>query len=347
MIIVMAPWATPEHIDNVKNRLGTMGFQTHLCMSDVRTILGVIDEDRKLSDKALESWAGVERVIPVVHPFKLASREFLPDSSRITVGNIPGTETPVVFGGDEIQIIAGPCALEDEETTFAIARALKKAGCTMMRGGAFKPRTSPYSFQGMGQEGLNLLKKMRRQIGLLVVTEAMDITDLDAVAEAADIVQIGTRNMSNFPLLKKLGTIKKPILLKRGMSSTIKEFLMAAEYILAAGNFNVILCERGIRTFEDYTRFTLDINAVPAIKHLSHLPIIVDPSHGTGKWRLVEAVACAGIAAGADGLIIEVHPSPEHAHSDGCQALLPEKFPPLLKKLQGIAKVLGRKVAKS
>lgn len=344
MIIVMAPWATQEHITGVTEQLKKLGFATHLCMSDFRTVIGVIDEERKLFGQGFDAWPGVEKVIPVVQPFKLASREFKETYSQVSLGKAPGMDHPIVFGGNEIVIIAGPCAIESEEDTLKIARFLKKSGCHVFRGGAFKPRTSPYSFQGLGDQGLSILKRIRNEVGMLVVTEAMEVQDIDKVAEVADMIQVGTRNMSNFRLLKHLGSIKKPILLKRGMSSTIKEFLMAAEYLLAHGNFNVVLCERGIRTFEDYTRFTLDINAIPAVKHLSHLPIIVDPSHGTGKWRLVEPVACAGIAAGADGLIIEVHDDPMHALSDGSQALMPERFPGLLQKIDGIAGVLGRKL---
>lgn len=345
MIIVMAPWATSEHIKNLTAQIKEMGFESHLCMSDFRTIIGVIDEERKLVGKSLDAWPGVERVIPVVQPFKLASREFKEKPSEVVIGKLPGTGQVISFGGNNIQIIAGPCAIESEESARSLAQSLKDAGCRIFRGGAFKPRTSPYSFQGLGEEGLKILKRIRQDFGMLTITEAMEIQDIEKVADAADIIQVGTRNMSNFKLLKQLGQTQKPILLKRGMSSTIREFLMAAEYILTSGNFNVILCERGIRTFEDYTRFTLDINAIPAIKHLSHLPIIVDPSHGTGKWRLVEPVSCAAIAAGADGLVIETHPNPQHALSDGCQALMPEKFPGLLKKIKGIAEVIGRSMS--
>ncbi|HNW34501.1 MAG TPA: 3-deoxy-7-phosphoheptulonate synthase, partial [Candidatus Ozemobacteraceae bacterium] len=246
---------------------------------------------------------------------------------------------------DEIQMIAGPCAVENEETAMAIAEAVSKLGCKLFRGGAFKPRTSPYSFQGLGEEGLRILSRIRAKTGLKIVTEVLDIHEVELVAEHADMLQIGTRNMTNYRLLKALGSIRKPILLKRGMSATIKEFLMAAEYILANGNPNVVLCERGIRTFENYTRFNLDISAVPAVKRLSHLPIIVDPSHATGQWRLVEPVALAGIAAGADGVMIEVHTDPQHALSDGCQALKPERLPSLLEKIRGISAVLGRRAA--
>jgi len=344
MIIVMAPWATEEHVENLTNHLKNLGFESHLCLSDVRTIIGVIDEERKLVEKGLDTWPGVERIIPVVQPFKLASREFKEKNSLIEIGKDYEGKN-VVFGGSDINLITGPCAIENEEICMKIARFMRANGVKIFRGGAFKPRTSPYSFQGLGEEGLQILKKIKAETGLLIVTEAMEIEQIEKVSEVADIIQVGTRNMTNFCLLKQLGRQKKPILLKRGMSSTIKEFLMAAEYILTNGNFNVILCERGIRTFEDYTRFTVDINAIPAIKYLSHLPIIVDPSHGTGKWRLVEAVSCASVAAGADGLIIEIHPDPRIALSDGSQALIPERLPGLMQKINIIAGAIDRKLA--
>lgn len=342
MIIVMAPWATAEHKQNILDQIAKMGLEAHLLEDDRRTIVAVMGEERPIVELPFESWPGVERVLPVLQPFLLASREYRGENSLIKVGPCGEGKDPVVFGGREVQVIAGPCAVEFEEITLKTAHLVKQAGCKLFRGGAFKPRTSPYSFQGLGAEGLAILRRVREETGLLIVTEVMDVHEVDLVATTADILQIGTRNMTNFNLLKAMGGVKKPVLLKRGMSSTIKEFLMAAEYILSSGNPNVILCERGIRTFETYTRFNLDINAVPAIKHLSHLPIIIDPSHATGLWRLVEAVTLAGIAAGADGVMVEIHPDPQNALSDGSQALKPEKLPPLLEKIRGIAGVLGR-----
>lgn len=345
MIIVMAPWATAEHKQSILDQVGKMGLEAHLLEDNFRTIVAVMGEERPIVEHPFESWPGVERVLPVLQPFLLASREYRGENSLVEVGSPVEGREPVVFGGPAIQVIAGPCAVEFEETTLKTAHVVKQAGCRLFRGGAFKPRTSPYSFQGLGADGLAILRRVRQETGLLIVTEVMDVHELDLVATTADLLQIGTRNMTNFNLLKALGGVKKPVLLKRGMSSTIKEFLMAAEYILSNGNPNVILCERGIRTFETYTRFNLDINAIPAIKHLSHLPIIVDPSHATGLWRLVGSVALAGVAAGADGVMVEVHPDPQNALSDGSQALKPERLLPLLEKIKGIAAVLGRTIS--
>ena len=339
MIIVMASWATAEHKNKIVDHVKTLGLDVHLLQDEYRSIIAVMGDEQPAIEATFETWAGVERVMPVRQPFQLASREFKPENSFVRVGG------DIVFGGDEIQVIAGPCAVESEETTMAIADVICKLGCKLFRGGAFKPRTSPYSFQGLGEEGLRILSRVREKTGLKIVTEVLDVHEVELVAAHADMLQVGTRNMANYRLLKALGSVRKPILLKRGMSSTIKEFLMAAEYILANGNPNVVLCERGIRTFENYTRFNLDISAVPAVKRLSHLPIIVDPSHATGQWRLVEPVALAGIAAGADGVMIEVHTDPQHALSDGNQALKPERLPALLEKIRGISTVLGRRAA--
>lgn len=344
MIIVMTPWATAEHKQNVLEQVDKFGLEAHLLEDERHTIIVIVGEKNPVTELRFESLPGVERVIPVAHPFLLASREYKSENTLVKVGIYGENKQPVVFGGEEIHIIAGPCAVEFEEVTLQTARLVKQAGCKLFRGGAFKPRTSPYSFQGLGAEGLAILRKVKEETGLLIVTEVMDVHEVDLVATTADILQIGTRNMTNFTLLKAMGAIKKPVLLKRGMSSTIKEFLMAAEYILSSGNPNVILCERGIRTFENYTRFNLDINAIPAIKYLSHLPIIVDPSHATGNWRFVEPIALAGIAAGADGVMIEVHPNPENALSDGSQSLKPERLLPLIEKMRGIAQVLNRKM---
>lgn len=278
---------------------------------------------------------GVEKVIPIVEPYKLASKIFKPEPTVVKVEDIE-------IGGSNIVIMAGPCAVESREQLFESAMAVKKAGAQFLRGGAFKPRTSPYSFQGLEKEGLKMLKEAKELTGLKIVTEVMDVHSVELVAEYADVIQIGTRNMQNFPLLKAAGRINKPVLLKRGLAATLEEWLSAAEYILSEGNKDVILCERGIRTFETYTRNTLDLSAVPAIKKLSHLPIVVDPSHGTGKWHLVAPMAKAAIAAGADGLIIEVHPDPKNALSDGAQSLTPENFETLCEDIKVIAKAVGR-----
>ena len=275
--------------------------------------------------------------MPILKPYKLVSREFKSENSIVDVEGVK-------IGGEKITVMAGPCSVENFDMLLDIGRKVKKAGASILRGGAFKPRSSPYSFQGLGEEGLKFLRDVKKETGLKIVTEVMDTRDVRMVEKYADILQVGARNMQNFNLLKEVGLSKKPVLLKRGMSSTVKEFLMSAEYVLAAGNFNCILCERGIRTFEDATRFTLDLNAVPLIKQLSHLPVIVDPSHGTGKWDLVGPMAKAAIAAGADGLIIEVHSNPEDAFSDGEQSLVPKRFSEMMKELKAIAEAVGRKI---
>jgi 3-deoxy-7-phosphoheptulonate synthase len=303
-----------------------------------RTIIGVIGEEDVLRIQPLEVFPGVEKVMPILTPYKLVSRNFKKEDSRIKIGK------GLIVGDERVIVMAGPCSVENEKLLIEIAKKVKAAGATVLRGGAFKPRTSPYSFQGLGEKGLKYLAQAKKETGLLIVTELMDTKDIALVEKYADIIQIGARNMQNFNLLRAVGKSKKPVLLKRGMSSTIKELLMSAEYILSEGNFNVILCERGIRTFEDFTRFTLDISSVPVVKSLSHLPIIVDPSHATGKWNLVASCAKAAISAGCDGLLIEVHPQPENAYSDGAQSLLPEKFSNLMKDLKRIAQAVGRKI---
>ncbi|HHY61089.1 MAG TPA: 3-deoxy-7-phosphoheptulonate synthase, partial [Clostridia bacterium] len=302
-----------------------------------RTIIGVIGTNIKerLSAMAVEAMPGVEKVVPILHPFKLAGRDFKPEPTLVPVGDL-------VIGGKGIHVIAGPCAVESEEQLLEVAHRVKQAGATMLRGGAFKPRTSPYSFQGLGEEGLKLLAQARAATGLKIVTEVTAVEYLPLVAEYADILQIGARNMQNFHLLKEAGKTKKPILLKRGPCATFEEWILAAEYIMAEGNFHVIFCERGIRTFENYTRNTLDLSSVPVIKQLTHLPIIVDPSHGTGKWQLVKPMALAAIAAGADGLMIEVHPCPSEALSDGPQSLTPENFSSLMTELQAVVRAINR-----
>ncbi|MBI2173695.1 MAG: 3-deoxy-7-phosphoheptulonate synthase [Candidatus Omnitrophica bacterium] len=302
-----------------------------------RTIIGVIGSEDALRVQPLEVIPGVEKVIPVLKPYKLVSREFKPESSVVDLGG-------VAIGDKRIIVMAGPCSVESREMLFEVAKSVKRSGASILRGGAFKPRTSPYSFQGLKEDGLKLLREAGKQTGLRIVTELVDTRDLPLLEQYADIIQIGARNMQNFELLKEVGQSRKPVVLKRGLSATINEFLLAAEYILSQGNFNVVLCERGIRTFETQTRFTLDLAAVPVIKKLSHLPIIVDPSHSTGSWDLVEPMAKAAIAAGADGLLIEVHPNPEVALSDGPQSLLPKTFGQLMKEIEKVAKVVGRTV---
>jgi 3-deoxy-7-phosphoheptulonate synthase len=338
MIIVLRPDATEQQINHIVEKVKKLGLKPMISKGEERTIIGVIGPEDVIQAQPLEVYPGVEKVLSILKPYKLVSRDFRKEDSIIDLGG------GVKIGGKEIVVMAGPCSVESQELLIDIAKKVKAAGAKVLRGGAFKPRTSPYAFQGLGEEGLKFLAQAKKETGLLIVTELMDIRDVDLVARYADIIQIGARNMQNFNLLKEVGRIKKPVLLKRGMSSTIKELLMSAEYVMSEGNFNVILCERGIRTYEDFTRFTLDINAVPAVDSQSHLPIIVDPSHGTGKWGLVPAVSKAAIAAGADGLIIEVHPNPEEALSDGAQSLYPEKFEELMRDLKKVAEAVGRKL---
>ncbi|MCQ9207755.1 MAG: 3-deoxy-7-phosphoheptulonate synthase [Omnitrophica bacterium] len=336
MIIILRPDATKKEIKHVVDRIKKMGLKPWISKGVERSIIGVIGTEDAIRLEPLEAFPGVEKVLPILKPYKLVSRDFRKESTVIDLGS------GVKIGGEEIVVMAGPCSVEKEELLIDIARKVKAAGAKVLRGGAFKPRTSPYSFQGLGKEGLKYLKAAKDETGLLIVTELVDLRDLDLVEKYADIIQIGTRNMQNFGLLKEVGRSKKPVLLKRGMSNTIKEFLMSAEYILSEGNFNVMLCERGIRTFEDATRFTLDISAVPITKNLSHLPCLVDPSHATGKWDLVAPCAKAAVAAGSDGLIIEVHPNPEEAISDGAQSLYPERFAELMRDLRKVAEAVGR-----
>ncbi|MBI4597583.1 MAG: 3-deoxy-7-phosphoheptulonate synthase [Candidatus Omnitrophica bacterium] len=336
MIIVLKPDATKKQINHVIERIKALGLKPMVSQGTERTIIGVIGPEDQLRVQPLEVIPGVEKVMPVLKPYKLVSREFKPEASVIDVGG------DVKIGGKEVVIMAGPCSVENRQMLQEVAKAVKHGGAKILRGGAFKPRTSPYSFQGLGEEGLKLLREAAHETGLRVVTELLDTRDLPLVEEYSDMIQIGARNMQNFELLKDVGQSKKPVLLKRGLSATINEFLLAAEYILSQGNFNVILCERGIRTFETATRFTLDLNAVPVIKSLSHLPIVVDPSHSTGTWEYVGPMAKAAIAAGADGLIIEVHPNPEVALSDGPQSLLPKKFAALVTEIRKVAKAVGR-----
>ncbi len=338
MIIVMKHTATPEEIHHLCEKVKELGLTPHVSRGVERTIIGVIGEEEKVRVKPFETFPGVENVMPIQRPYKLASRDFKPEATEFEM------KDGVRVGGKKIVVMAGPCSVESREMLLEIAKEVKAAGATFLRGGAFKPRTSPYSFQGLGEEGLKLLREVADETGMLVVTEVMDTRTVELVSKYADMLQIGARNMQNFDLLKEIGASKKPVLLKRGLSATVSELLLSAEYLLSKGNFKVILCERGIRTFETATRNTIDINAVPVIKHETHLPVIVDPSHGTGKWEYVVPIARASIAAGADGLMIEVHNNPEEARSDGPQSLLPRKFRQMMEELRPIAKALGREI---
>lgn len=337
MIVIMKADATPSQLTNVVARIEQMGCQAHISRNEEKTLVGIIGNGRPFDAEHLERMAGVEKTAPVTQPFKRASRDFHPQNTLVAVGD-------TIVGGDEIMLIAGPCAVESQQQMSEIGQAVKDAGAQMIRGGAFKPRTSPYSFQGLGEEGLKILARVREETGLPIVTEVIQPELVPLVTSYADVVQIGARNMQNFALLHAVGQAHRPVLLKRGMMSTMEELLMAAEYILSHGNDRVILCERGIRTFEPYTRNTLDINAIPLLKILTHLPVIVDPSHSTGKWELVEPVSRAAIAAGADGLIVEVHTHPEEAVSDGEQSLLPARFAHLRESVAAIAAAVGRRM---
>jgi len=338
VIIVMKPGATREQIEAVSERLVELGFKTHPIYGQEKTVIGAIGDKKALSSEAIINLPGVEKIVPIMKPYKLVSRELKETPSIVRVGGVP-------VGGRGLVVMAGPCAVESEEQLLSTARAVKAAGAQILRGGAFKPRTSPYAFQGLEEEGIKMLARVREEAGLPFVTEVVDTRDVALVAEYADAIQIGARNMQNFRLLKEAGATGKPILLKRGLAATIEEWLMAAEYILDSGNPNVILCERGIRTFETATRFTLDLAAVAVVKENSHLPVIVDPSHGTGSWRLVLPMARAAVAAGADGLIIEVHPDPARALCDGPQSLHPETFDRLMGELAPVALAVGRGLA--
>ena len=335
MIIVLKPEATPQDIEHLVDRLRSLGLKSQITKGEERTIVGVIGDERILEGQPLSVFPGVESVTPILAPWKLVSREFQPHDSVVDVGGVK-------VGGQKVAVMAGPCAVEKLEITVEIAKEVASAGASILRGGAYKPRTSPYSFQGLGQEGLSFLTEARKQTGLPVVSEILDARDLGYFLEHADVIQIGARNMQNFELLKEVGAYDKPVLLKRGLSATIKEFLLSAEYIMSRGNRNVMLCERGIRTFESQYRNTLDLAAVPTLKEMSHLPVIVDPSHATGNWKLVAPMAKAAIAAGADGLLIEVHSSPECALCDGEESLKPSRFTTLMDDLKKVAQAIGR-----
>ncbi len=338
MIIVLRPDAKKEDIDHILDRADKLGLKPHISKGTERTIIGLIGPEDALRAIPLEAFHGVENVIPILAPYKLVSREFKKESSVIPIGE------HLKIGAKKIIIFAGPCAIENEDLLVEIGEEVKFAGASVLRGGAYKPRTSPYAFQGMGLEGLKILSRVSKKLNMPTVTEVMDVRDVGTVAQYADILQIGARNMQNFTLLKEVGLTRKPILLKRGLANTVKELLMSAEYIMAEGNHNVILCERGIRTFEDATRNTFDVSAIPVVKQLSHLPIIADPSHAAGKWNLVAPLSCAAVAAGADGLIIEAHTKPEEALSDGAQSLLPEKLTTLIQNLEKIALAIHREI---
>ena len=335
MIIVMKPKATEKQIERVLKKIEKAGMRVHVSKGTERTIIGAIGDERVLQQQQLRAIEGVEKLMSVLKPYRLASREFHPKNTIINVNGVK-------IGGKKIVLMAGPCAVENRKQIITTAKIVKKEGAEILRGGAFKPRTSPYDFQGLGEDGLKLLAEARKSTGLKIVTEVMETEEVALVAQYADILQIGARNMQNFNLLKAVGKIDKPILLKRGMSATLKEFLMSAEYIMSEGNHKVILCERGIRTFVEYTRNTLDLSIVPAIKKLSHLPIIVDPSHGTGEYDFVIPMAKAAIACGADGLMIEAHPNPEEAASDGDQSLTPKRFKNLMREIKPIVKAVKR-----
>jgi len=340
MIIILSPQASETDLDELVTNLKERGYGVHVSKGVEKTIVGAIgahDDEKVMIAEQLSSLGYVERVVPILKPFKVVSREFHPDKTIVKVGGVD-------IGGQKLVVMAGPCSVESEEQTLEVARAVKTAGANILRGGAFKPSTSPYSFHGLGEDALKMLATAREATGMPIITEVMDARDIDLVSRYADILQVGTRNMSNFSLLQEIGVAKRPVMLKRGMSSTIEEWLQAAEYIANRGNYEIILCERGIRTFETFTRNTFDVSAIPAVNSLSHLPIIADPSHGTGRFALVSPVAKAAVAAGADGLMIEVHPHPERALKDGAQSLTPDNFQQLMKEAAAVARAVGRYV---
>ena len=335
MVVVMAEGATGAQVERVAERLNAMGFDVHRSTGAGRVILGAVGGDERAEPALIELLEGVGEVVRITEPYKLAGRRFRPEGTVVTAGDVR-------IGGDEVIVMAGPCSVESESQVRAAAAAVKRAGAKILRGGAFKPRSSPYSFQGLGEDGLRLLRWAADEQSLGVVSEVMDVSQVDLLSRYADILQVGARNMQNFSLLRELGRVRKPVLLKRGIAATLEELLLSAEYLLAGGNPDVILCERGIRTFESYTRNTMDISAIPIVKKLSHLPIIADPSHGTGRRDKVAPMARAAVAAGADGLIIEVHCDPDHALSDGAQSLFPAQFDRLMAELRIIAPAIGR-----
>jgi 3-deoxy-7-phosphoheptulonate synthase len=339
MLVVMKAHASEEQVRSVCEKIEKLGYRAHAMPGAQRTAIGITGNKGEVEQGTLEEMAGVQEVIKVSKPYKLVSRDIKEDNTIIRFAG-----TAATIGGPGLAIVAGPCAIESREQAFAVAERVHRAGAQFFRGGAYKPRTSPYSFQGLGEEGLQIMGEVREQYGMKIITEAIDNESLDLVEEYADMIQIGARNMQNFSLLKRAGRAKKPVLLKRGMSATLEEFLMAAEYILSEGNYNVALCERGVRTFADHTRNTLDLSLIPAVQRLSHLPIFVDPSHGTGKRNKVTPLSRAAVAVGADGLMVEVHHQPDQAMSDGPQSLFPDQFDELMKQVRQIAAVVGRTV---
>jgi 3-deoxy-7-phosphoheptulonate synthase len=339
MLVVMKPQATPEEVEAVCERIKALGFRAHPMPGAGRTAVGITGNSGAIEQGGLEDLPGVAEVVRITKPYKLVSRDVKQEDTIIT---FPGTNASI--GGRNLAVIAGPCSVESREQAFAAAEKVARAGAQFFRGGAYKPRTSPYAFQGMGEDGLKILAEIRDTFGLRIVTEALDNESLDLVAEYADVIQIGARNMQNFSLLKRAGRTRKPVMVKRGMSATLDELLMAAEYVMSEGNYQVILCERGVRTFADHTRNTLDLSIVPAVQRASHLPIIVDPSHGTGKRNMVLPLARAGVAVGADGLMIEVHHDPDKALSDGAQTIFPEQFRELMEEISQIATAVHRSV---
>ncbi|HEY6272653.1 MAG TPA: 3-deoxy-7-phosphoheptulonate synthase [Terriglobales bacterium] len=339
MLVVMKAHASEEQVRAVCDRIESLGYRAHPIPGASRTAIGITGNKGAMEPGTIEEMSGVQEVIAVTKPYKLVSRDVKEEDTVIRFSGSDGS-----FGGRDLGIVAGPCAIESREQAFTIAERVAKAGARFFRGGAYKPRTSPYAFQGLGEDGLKILSEIRERYGLRIITEAIDNESLDLVAEYGDVIQIGARNMQNFSLLKKAGRLRKPVLLKRGMSATLEEFLMAAEYVLSEGNYEVILCERGVRTFADHTRNTLDLSIVPAVQRLSHLPIVVDPSHGTGKRNKVLPLSRAAVAVGADGLMVEVHHDPDHALSDGMQSIFPDQFDELMGEIRQIAAVLRRNV---
>ncbi len=351
MLVVMQAQATEEQVRAVCQKIEALGYRAHSMPGAQRTAIGITGNKGEVESGSLDEMLGVQEVIRVSKPYKLVSRDTKPDNTVIKFPNsFPksrASETMVTIGGSDLVVMAGPCGIETRDQAFTIAERVARAGAQFFRGGAYKPRTSPYSFQGLGEEGLKIMAEIREQFGLLIVTEAVDYESLELVDQYADMIQIGARNMQNFSLLKRAGRAHKPVLLKRGISATLEEFLMAAEYIMSEGNYNIVLCERGVRTFADHTRNTLDLSIVPAVQRLSHLPIIVDPSHGTGKRNKVTPLSRAAVAVGADGLIVEVHHDPDRALSDGMQSLYPDQFDALMAQVKQIGAVLGRSIPAS
>jgi 3-deoxy-7-phosphoheptulonate synthase len=337
MVVVMTERATEEQIEKVVAQLVEMGLDVHRSTGVTRTVLGAVGGSQRADPRLIEMLDGVHEVLRISEPYKLASRTFKPDGTVVSVDDVR-------VGGDEVIVMAGPCSVESESQIHAAAAAVKRAGAKVLRGGAFKPRSSPYSFQGLGEDGLKMMRAAANQENLKVISEVMDVSQIEVIDRYCDIFQVGARNMQNYTLLRELGRVRKPVLLKRGISATIEEWLLSAEYLLGGGNMEVILCERGIRTFESYTRNTLDISAIPVVQKLSHLPIVVDPSHGTGRRDKVAPMARAAVAAGADGLLIEVHCDPDHALSDGAQSMFPNQFDRLMAELRIIAPAIGRSI---